>query len=121
MYKGVGSVIAGSAPSAALFLVTYESTKSLLAGRDGGVEAVDHMVATSLGEIAARAVRVPTEVVKQRAQASQFPSTWGPCDTSSKVPMARWGGCGRLWMELYRGWGITVMREIPFTVIQFPL
>lgn len=24
-------------------------------------------------------------------------------------------------MELYRGWGITVMREIPFTVIQFPL
>lgn len=23
--------------------------------------------------------------------------------------------------ELYRGWGITVMREVPFTVIQFPL
>jgi solute carrier family 25 S-adenosylmethionine transporter 26 len=23
--------------------------------------------------------------------------------------------------ELYRGWGITVLREVPFTVIQFPL
>lgn len=23
--------------------------------------------------------------------------------------------------ELYRGWAITVMREVPFTVIQFPL
>jgi solute carrier family 25 S-adenosylmethionine transporter 26 len=23
--------------------------------------------------------------------------------------------------ELYRGWGITVMREVPFTVIQFPM
>jgi solute carrier family 25 S-adenosylmethionine transporter 26 len=26
-----------------------------------------------------------------------------------------------MWRELYRGWGITVFREVPFTVIQFPL
>jgi solute carrier family 25 S-adenosylmethionine transporter 26 len=24
-------------------------------------------------------------------------------------------------MELYRGWSITIIREVPFTVIQFPL
>jgi solute carrier family 25 S-adenosylmethionine transporter 26 len=24
-------------------------------------------------------------------------------------------------MELYRGWSVTIMREVPFTVIQFPL
>ena len=34
------------------------------------------MVAASLGEIAACAVRVPIEVVKQRAQASPIPSSW---------------------------------------------
>lgn len=26
-----------------------------------------------------------------------------------------------MFRELYRGWSITVMREVPFTVIQFPL
>ncbi|RPA98661.1 mitochondrial carrier [Choiromyces venosus 120613-1] len=125
VYKGVGSVIAGSAPGAALFFVTYEATKSALArsrqshGKDtvGMVAAGDHMLAATLGEIAACTVRVPTEVVKQRAQASQFSSSWMALSnifTSNR-------GLGRVWMELYRGWGITIMREIPFTVIQFPL
>ncbi|PUU73663.1 mitochondrial carrier domain-containing protein [Tuber borchii] len=125
VYKGVGSVIAGSAPGAALFFVTYEATKSGLArsrqshGQDtvGIVAAGDHILAASLGEIAACTVRVPTEVVKQRAQASQFSSSWMALRnifTSNR-------GLGRVWMELYRGWGITIMREIPFTTIQFPL
>lgn len=26
-----------------------------------------------------------------------------------------------MWKEMYRGWSITIMREVPFTVIQFPL
>jgi solute carrier family 25 S-adenosylmethionine transporter 26 len=26
-----------------------------------------------------------------------------------------------VWRELYRGWGITVMREVPFTILQFPM
>ncbi|CUS08197.1 unnamed protein product [Tuber aestivum] len=125
VYKGVGSVIAGSAPGAALFFVTYEATKSALArsrqfyGRDtaGAVAVGDHMLAASLGEIAACTVRVPTEVVKQRAQASQFSSSW----TALRNIFTSNRGPGRVWMELYRGWGITIMREIPFTVIQFPL
>jgi len=81
------------------------------------------MAAASVGEIAACAVRVPTEVVKQRAQALQQPSSMA----AVREILARrrrqgrgqgWRGVGR---ELYRGWGVTVMREVPFTVIQFPL
>jgi len=30
-------------------------------------------------------------------------------------------GFSGVWMELYRGWSVTIMREVPFTVIQFPL
>ncbi|RDA92601.1 hypothetical protein CP533_0913 [Ophiocordyceps camponoti-saundersi (nom. inval.)] len=30
-------------------------------------------------------------------------------------------GLKTVWSELYRGWGITVFRELPFTAIQFPL
>ncbi|KAK0613902.1 mitochondrial carrier domain-containing protein [Immersiella caudata] len=123
IYRGVGSAVVGSAPGAAFFFCTYEATKTaLLARRPAGAEstAAEHMVAASLGEIAACAVRVPTEVVKQRAQAGQHGGSsakalWAILEQRPNV------GVLGVWRELYRGWGITVMREVPFTVLQFPL
>ena len=138
IYAGVGSAVVGSAPGAALFFTTYDSTKRLLLSRhsirytaDGtahvvpaaaswaGSEALVHMLAASLGEVAACAVRVPTEVVKQRAQASQHPSSLSALLHILRQRHGR--GLIGVWRELYRGWGITIMREVPFTVIQFPL
>lgn len=82
-------------------------------------EPLGHMAAASAGEVAACAVRVPTEVVKQRAQAGQFSSSMaalmGILSQRSAI------GLVGVWRELYRGWSITIMREVPFTVIQFPL
>lgn len=139
IYRGVGSAALGSAPGAAFFFCTYEATKSALAGArrralgDGdntaagggagggsGGSAVDHMLAASLGEVAACAVRVPTEVVKQRAQAGQH---GGSSLSSLRAILGRRAQVGLpgVWRELYRGWGITILREVPFTVIQFPL
>lgn len=77
------------------------------------------MLAASLGEIAACAVRVPTEVVKQRAQAGQYPTSLTAL--TSILQQRSTHGLVHVWRELYRGWSITVMREVPFTVIQFPL
>ncbi|KAL8837951.1 MAG: hypothetical protein Q9170_002323 [Blastenia crenularia] len=134
IYAGVGSALVGSAPGAALFFVTYEGIKSRLrasreqddrAGDTGGIDEagwrvpVGHMVAASAGEVAACAVRVPTEVVKQRAQAAQQPSSMAVL-RSILAQRAKIGVLG-VWREMYRGWGITVMREVPFTAIQFPL
>jgi len=77
------------------------------------------MAAASAGEVAACAVRVPTEVVKQRAQALQAGSSLGVL-RYILAQRAQIGVVG-VWKEMYRGWNITVMREVPFTVIQFPL
>lgn len=77
------------------------------------------MLAGSLGEIAACAVRVPTEVVKQRAQAKLFPSSLAAL--KSILAQRTSHGFTHVWRELYRGWSVTIMREVPFTVIQFPL
>jgi solute carrier family 25 (mitochondrial S-adenosylmethionine transporter), member 26 len=142
IYRGVGSAVVGSAPGAAFFFCTYEGVKSALASRrqrqgddlllsstdglhlkqDGGrwVEPVEHMVAASLGEVAACAIRVPTEVVKQRAQAGLH---GGSSSAALRAILGQYKtvGFAGVWRELYRGWGITVMREVPFTVIQFPL
>lgn len=135
IYRGIGSAIVGSAPGAALFFCTYESTKGFLSSRiqqrrsskDGGggegyvaSDAMTHMAAASLGEIAACAVRVPTEVVKQRAQAGLH---GGSSRQALTAILGQYStkGLATVWRELYRGWGITVFREVPFTVIQFPL
>jgi solute carrier family 25 S-adenosylmethionine transporter 26 len=128
IYRGVGSALVGSAPGAAFFFCTYEATKSFLstsptfqqAKSQKGAAAVEHMLAASAGEIAACAVRVPTEVVKQRAQAGQH----GGSSLSSLLHILRQHntvGVVGVWRELYRGWGITVMREVPFTILQFPM
>ncbi|KAF2189600.1 mitochondrial carrier [Zopfia rhizophila CBS 207.26] len=138
IYRGVGSALIGSAPGAALFFITYDSLKRVLisphptisrnaegkAYKENGVgngrnEALVHMLAASLGEVAACAVRVPTEVVKQRAQASQHPSSLSAL--THILSQRRTHGYINVWRELYRGWSITIMREVPFTVIQFPL
>ncbi|KAK8156366.1 mitochondrial carrier domain-containing protein [Phyllosticta citrichinensis] len=139
IYRGIGSTVVGSAPGAALFFVTYDSVKRFLAQQapkktfttldgkhsttrtqiGGWSEPLNHMAAASLGEVAACAVRVPTEVVKQRAQALQHPSSMAAF--THIIGQWRTNGFVRVWMELYRGWGITIMREVPFTVIQFPL
>ncbi|GAM88603.1 hypothetical protein ANO11243_066370 [Dothideomycetidae sp. 11243] len=123
VYNGLGSAVVGSAPGAALFFVTYDGLKRSLsatgpqssATREAGV----HMLAASAGEVAACAVRVPTEVVKQRAQAGQHASSVAAL--TSILSLRRTAGFAVMWRELYRGWSITVMREVPFTVIQFPL
>ncbi|KAK4618068.1 Putative mitochondrial carrier protein [Fulvia fulva] len=121
VYNGIGSAVVGSAPGAGLFFVTYETTKKYFASntRDGYGEAGLHMAAASLGEIAACAVRVPTEVIKQRAQAKQHPSSMAAL--TSILNLRKTHGLTTVWRELYRGWGITVLREVPFTIIQFPL
>jgi solute carrier family 25 S-adenosylmethionine transporter 26 len=77
------------------------------------------MLAASAGEVAACAVRVPTEVVKQRAQASQHASSKEALMHILRQRQTH--GIAHVWRELYRGWSITIIREVPFTVIQFPL
>lgn len=120
IYRGLSSVLVGSAPGASLFFITYESTKSLLGRQEGGMRGAGvHMLAASLGEVAACAVRVPTEVIKQRAQAGQHASS--AAALRAILGSRRDIGALDVWRELYRGWGITIVREVPFTVIQFPL
>ncbi|RVE72749.1 S-adenosylmethionine mitochondrial carrier protein [Oryzias melastigma] len=116
IYAGVPSAAVGSFPNAAAFFVTYECAKSLLGA--GGAPAapqaapVTHMLAASLGEVVACLIRVPTEVVKQRAQASPSSSTYSILLATLREEGVR---------GLYRGYGSTVLREIPFSLVQFPL
>lgn len=113
IYSGLGPAAFGSAPSAALFFCTYESVKKVL-----GVHLPDHyqtavhMVAAASGEVVSCGIRVPVELVKQRRQAQLFQSSI----KAFQVILKNEGFKG-----LFRGYFSTLGREIPFSLIQFPL
>ncbi|KAL6445923.1 hypothetical protein ACFW04_000953 [Cataglyphis niger] len=104
LYKGVGPVILGSAPSAAIFFITYDGIKQYTQPYiPNQYHSFIHMAAASSSEVTACLVRVPVEVIKQRKQALLADSH-------------------RLGLRtLYRGYGSTVLRDLPFGVIQMPL
>ncbi|WFD44174.1 S-adenosylmethionine transporter [Malassezia psittaci] len=113
VYRGMGSVAVGSAPSASIFFVTYESMKSYLSrtfypgqARDAKTTSpLVHMTSASVAEVAACLVRVPTEVVKSRQQTSAYGHISSL--TSFRQVLADEGARG-----LYRGFGGTILREV---------
>ncbi|XP_060127312.1 mitochondrial S-adenosylmethionine carrier protein isoform X2 [Zootoca vivipara] len=113
IYAGVPSTAVGSFPNAAAFFATYEFTKATLR-KDAPpyLSPLTHMLAASLGEIVACLIRVPSEVVKQRAQVSPSSSTLRILSNTV---------CEEGILGLYRGYKSTVLREIPFSLVQFPL
>lgn len=125
LYKGLGSAVIASAPSASLFFITYDNCKNyfklnlpiyLPSLSISNSNHLSHMISASFGEIAACMVRVPAEVIKQRTQSLQFKSSL----ESFNYIILNKSGEG-IFKGLYRGWSTTIMREIPFTIIQFPL
>nr|KAF6311200.1 solute carrier family 25 member 26 [Myotis myotis] len=113
IYAGVPSAAIGSFPNAAAFFITYDYVKWFLrTDSSSHLMPVKHMLAASAGEVVACLIRVPSEVVKQRAQVSASSRTF---QIFSNI----------LYQEgipgLYRGYKSTVLREIPFSLVQFPL
>lgn len=72
------------------------------------------MLAASAGEVVSCSVRVPYEVIKMRSQTSV--STKISNTMILRDIMAREGIVG-----LYRGLSSTIMRDIPFSAIQYPI
>ncbi|KAF9223004.1 mitochondrial carrier [Gyrodon lividus] len=114
-YRGIGSVVVGSAPGAAMFFSTYETAKKSLP-LHGQLAPLNHMISASIGEVAACLVRVPTEVIKTRTQTSTYGSAATTSLSAVNMVMKHEGIRG-----FYRGFGTTIMREIPFTSLQFPM
>ena len=111
IYSGLSTAAAGAAPTSALFFLTYEFTKNKLGSKvPSSMEPVVHMSAACFGEVVACVVRVPTEVIKQRAQSNRLSSL-----IVLKQTLKQDGFPG-----LYRGYISTVLREIPFSLLQFP-
>mmetsp|Transcript_39837 Transcript_39837/g.62336 ORF Transcript_39837/g.62336 Transcript_39837/m.62336 type:complete len:282 (+) Transcript_39837:50-895(+) len=116
IYNGISAAAAGSAPGGAMFFMGYEYAKDLGENTVGGPDSIYaplvHMTAASFGETVACLIRVPTENCKQKMQMGQFQSFKEAITTISRTK----GVSG-----FFTGYLTTVMREVPFSFIQFPL
>eukprot|EP00127_Corallochytrium_limacisporum_P006584 Clim_evm13s231 gene=Clim_evmTU13s231 len=113
IYSGLLSAAVGSVPGAAAFFGGYESSKRVFSERFGpGGLPFAHMAAASVGEAFACVVRVPTENVKQKLQAGVSASN----RHAIQGILEKEGPLG-----FFKGYTTTLMREIPFSMIQFPL
>lgn len=130
VYKGLGAAALGSSPGASLFFCTYETLKTSLRNQDliALPLPITHMISASIAEIVACLIRVPTEVVKQRMQAGQGASinaviqdVLSSNNKSNANHVESHNVKFRNISKFYSGFGITIMREIPFSLIQFPL
>ncbi|CAI5448805.1 unnamed protein product [Caenorhabditis angaria] len=112
VYRGMSSVVLGSAPGAAIFFFSYKFISSNLKKNYSQNDPLIEAISASLAEIAACAVRVPTELCKQRGQVME----------NAKLSVI----CREIWEAkgfrgFYQGYMSTVAREIPFSIIQFPI
>ena len=120
IYAGLGPAAAGSAPTAAAFFLSYEGFKMMIDSylkRNPNARFHDyriHMIAASIGEINACLIRVPVENVKQRRQAQSVKHNSSLTVIKDIFKLEGVKG-------FYRGYSTTVMREIPFSLIQFPI
>lgn len=112
-YKGITSAAIGSAPGAAMFFSTYETAKKVLKKLYGDNDHwTQHAAASSCGEVMACMVRVPTAIVTQNMQVGRYA-------TMNEAITSTWKSGGA--RAFYMGYGTTVIREIPFSFIQFPI
>nr|AKN21574.1 slc25a-6 [Schmidtea mediterranea] len=110
LFSGIPTVIAASAPNAAVFFLSYEFIKKL--NNQSTCPVITSLAATG-GEISACLIRCPFEVIKQRSQDQ-------PKLKLYQVTMNTISENGIL-RGLYRGYFTMVFREIPFSIIQFPI
>lgn len=105
--------------SATVFFITYETIKEKLHhykvfSPGGNAHILNHMIAASVGEVASCLVRVPYEVIKMRSQTSIAKQVSNIAITRGVI--AKEGFYG-----LYRGFSSTVIRDLPFSAIQYPI
>ncbi|KAM7537997.1 hypothetical protein Aperf_G00000059628 [Anoplocephala perfoliata] len=111
LFAGLPAVLFGSAPCAALFFCAYEMAKGQKASERPS-QWFRVMVAACVGELVACVLRVPCETIKQRAQAQ--PNLGIATILSHTIRDEGVAG-------MYRGYLSTIFRELPFSLIQYPV
>jgi solute carrier family 25 (mitochondrial iron transporter), member 28/37 len=118
LWRGVISMVAGAGPAHAVYFATYEQCKRLLGigeeGKAGTAAPWRSSIAGAAATTAADAFMNPFDVVKQRMQMHLSPYS-GIFDCFKKLYLQEG------FRAFYRSYPTTLLLNIPFHSIQFPV
>ncbi|ORZ27755.1 mitochondrial carrier domain-containing protein [Lobosporangium transversale] len=121
LYSGVAPAMTGSLPGTTLYFGTYEYTKRTLTAA-GCPDTLAHLAGGSIGDFFASFIYVPSEVLKTRMQLQgrynnpSFISGYNYKNTLHALQMiVKYDGIG----ALYQGYRATLLRDVPFSALQF--
>ncbi|KAF9182975.1 hypothetical protein BGZ51_000679 [Haplosporangium sp. Z 767] len=121
LYSGVAPAMTGSLPGTTLYFGTYEYTKRNLTAV-GCPDTIAHLAGGSIGDFFASFIYVPSEVLKTRMQLQgrynnpSFISGYNYKNTWHALQMIiKYDGVG----ALYQGYRATLLRDVPFSALQF--
>jgi hypothetical protein len=121
LYGGFLSASIGSMLSTSIHFGVYEYTKQNLIAY--GIEpTISYLAAGALGDIFASITYVPSEVLKTRLQLQgtyNNPYSLSQHNYKGNLHAIRSLFSSRGIFGLYRGWSATMVRDIPFTAMQF--
>ncbi len=119
LYAGFGAVLAGTVPTHAIMFATYKAAKRAVEpSTPDELLPVADLAAGAFGELAALPTYTPAEVIAKRMQVAAL----GPARNyrgtvhAARVISATEGVAG-----LYAGLWPTMLRDVPYTAIQFSL
>ncbi|EOA27280.1 hypothetical protein CARUB_v10023399mg [Capsella rubella] len=108
LYKGSVPAVVGQFASHGLRTSIYEASKlALPLVAPSLLDIQVQSIASFLGTVLGTTLRIPCEVLKQRLQANQF-------DNIVEATVSTWNQEGL--KGLFRGTGVTLLREVPFYV-----
>ncbi|KAG0200776.1 hypothetical protein BGX28_006237 [Mortierella sp. GBA30] len=121
LYGGVAPAMSGSLPQTTLYFGAYEYTKRTLTAA-GCPDTIAHLAGGSIGDFVASFIYVPSEVLKTRMQLQgrynnpSFISGYNYKNTWHALQMiVKYDGAG----ALYHGYKATLLRDVPFSALQF--
>ncbi|KAF9923176.1 hypothetical protein FBU30_006749 [Linnemannia zychae] len=121
LYSGLAPAMTGSLPGTTLYFGTYEYTKRTLTAA-GCPDTLAHLAGGSIGDFFASFIYVPSEVLKTRMQLQgrynnpSFISGYNYKNTWHALQMiVKYDGVG----ALYQGYRATLVRDVPFSALQF--
>ncbi|KAF9349353.1 hypothetical protein BGX26_012321 [Mortierella sp. AD094] len=121
LYSGVAPAMTGSLPGTTLYFGTYEYTKRTLTAA-GCPDTLAHLAGGSVGDFFASFIYVPSEVLKTRMQLQgrynnpSFISGYNYKNTWHALKMiVKYDGVA----ALYQGYRATLLRDVPFSALQF--
>ncbi|CAL9730542.1 mitochondrial magnesium exporter 1 [Monosporozyma unispora] len=122
LYGGYTAAMLGSLPSAAIFFASYEYTKRLLINDCHLNDSFSHLSAGFIGDFVSSVVYVPSEVLKSRLQLQgrynngHFYSGYNYKNLRDAIrTIVKEEGAS----ALYFGYKATLVRDLPFSALQF--